>query len=190
MLILAPEPVPATLGPVQVDRGPINSWIGAESIAHVDVRLGAEVAQGHFDATILTEGLDERADRVERRGVHLVAKLFRLGRGKTLGEPTFVVGEVELWLSDEERVCAESVEWLKPAPTLIESTFEFIDGGGSWGDQAPAENGCSCHSLLESGRKWARASLVPLSGGTPFTPGDSAREPPGVNGGVLAPRSR
>src|SRR5690606_24717847 len=60
-----PEPIPASLRPMELDGGPTDGGVRAEGVAHVDVRLRTELHQRPLEARVLPEGLDEGADAVE-----------------------------------------------------------------------------------------------------------------------------
>src|SRR6185295_10870285 len=99
----------------------------AEPGADVDAGLRAEPRQLPLEAGILAERLDEAADRVERRQVHLLFQSVEAARREALDDPGAVVLERELRLADQEGVRAEAVEGRQPALGGFEIGRERLD---------------------------------------------------------------
>ena len=128
-LRLAPEAIPAPLRVVQLDAGVVELADVTEAGADVDVRLQAELLQGGLEAGVLAEALDERADRVERRPVHLLLELREAARREARGDPLAVVGEAEGRVAGEEVAGSEAVERRQPAVGGVEVGGEGVDVG-------------------------------------------------------------
>jgi hypothetical protein len=99
-IALAPEAVPAPLRPVEGEGGVGDRPHGAETGADVDMGAGAEPRELRLDPRVLPQALEEGADRVEGRHVHLLFELGEAVGGEALGDPAAVGGEGELRPAD------------------------------------------------------------------------------------------
>jgi hypothetical protein len=140
VLLAAPEAVPVALRVGVVDGLLVDDGEVAEPGRHVDVRLGAEVAQQLLHAGVLLERLDEGADGELGVGPHLVVELGELARLEAGVDPRLVVEEVELRLADEEVAGTEAAEGREPALARREVALESLDVGRARRDDAPAED--------------------------------------------------
>jgi hypothetical protein len=124
---LGPEAIPAPLRLVQRDARVVEPADVAEAGADVDVGLLAQFLERRFELRVLAERLDERADGVHRRPVHLLLELGEAARREPRGDPLAVVGEAELRIAGEEVAGAEAVEWRQPAVGAVEVGGERVD---------------------------------------------------------------
>src|SRR5690606_22995309 len=147
-----PKAVPPSLPVVVGDGCVVNGRECAKGRAHVDMGLGAQFPKRSLDTGILPQGLDERAHRVERGGVHLVDELLESARREPSFNPSMVIAEVELRLTDEEVVFAEPIEGSQPAFGGLQVGGELVDVRASRGDDAPAKNRSSPHGSVPIGR--------------------------------------
>src|SRR5438046_480558 len=85
-----PEAVPLALGAIQRERLLVRDADVADAGADIDVAARAERLQIGLDAGILSERLDERADRVLRHRPHLVRHLRIARRRETGVEPSAI----------------------------------------------------------------------------------------------------
>ncbi len=154
----SPEAVPAALRSMQLQRDLLDRPQRAQAGADIDVRFGAELVQHLLDTWVLSQGLDERPDREERRQIHLLRELRDPARRKARVDPGLVVVEVEVRLPDEEVRGAEAVERREPALLRLEVALELLDVPRARCNDSPAEDSDPRHDSLLTGCSANRAS--------------------------------
>src|SRR6185436_2138069 len=97
-------------------------------------------------------GLDEGADGVLRRRIHLREELREAAGRVTPVDPRLVIGEVEVGGADEKVARAVTVERPQPTRRRFEVARESVDVGRAGRDDAPAEDGDA--SRLGHGSVW------------------------------------
>src|ERR1019366_3003297 len=135
-----PELVPLPLRTVVLHGLSARDRDLADTAADVDVSLRPERLQIIFDARVLRQRLDERADAAQHHRPHLVFELRKLGGRKALVEPVVVRFEVEFRLAHQKIRWAKAAERSEPAIGTFQISLESIDVWRPGGDDAPTEN--------------------------------------------------
>src|ERR1700753_1287944 len=93
------------------------------------MRLTAQLLHELFEPGVLSECLDKRTDRIERRIVHLLFQILIVPGRKALIDPWLVVLGAEVGLTYEEVAGTEAFKGRKPALGLLQVTCKRINIG-------------------------------------------------------------
>ena len=122
-----PERVPAVLRLIKRDAASIKSIDRAQPRADIDMCFVAEVVQQRIQARILIQGLDERADCVERRRIHLLFQVLKEPGSEARVDPTPIVIEVKIRLANQEIIRTKPLEGGQPAFRCCKISSEHRD---------------------------------------------------------------
>ena len=135
----APEAAPLALGALVGAGGVVNRNQITEPGSDVGMCCGSEFLKFLFELGVLTQCLDEGAERVQDHRVRTLDHLRELARFEARIDPLAVVVEIKVRNADQEIARPEAIKRFKPAPARLQLALERIDIRTLRGHDSPPE---------------------------------------------------
>jgi hypothetical protein len=125
---------------VQLNAGVIDGVDVADARAEINVRRGAQRVHLPLETRVLSQRLNERAQRILCGQVHFLDQRLVVARREALVDPRPVAAELEVRRTGQEIIRPEAFKRREPRTGLGEIAREGVDIWRLWSNRTPPKD--------------------------------------------------